>query len=402
MTHILFITTHNLATNPRLVKEISLAVDNHFKVTVICFQFNNWSFPNNIKLLESFRDVKFVIIPAGRRPLLPWLRSAFLEKFYRKLCSLFSLSIGMRANAISRRNLLIIKALKKVEKPDWVIGHNPGALYATYYAAKQFGCHSGFDVEDYHPGETNHNVVQELTRQLMQQLLPSFDYVSFASAPIRKQCVIADGITPLKYSLLIHNAFPQQEFSAVGPIQHGKMKLVWFSQHISFNRGIEHIISIVAAHADKMELHLYGHVDAIFQEQYFPESEAIVLHGVVTQQQLHHELVAYDIGLALEPGKDLNNELAVSNKMMAYLQSGLFILATDTIGQFSFLKDLSNAGIVIKKDFSNVRERLFDLAEEINQIRSERKKRMESMLPFSWDHASLPLLHEWSREKHRN
>ncbi|MBS1756688.1 MAG: hypothetical protein JSU03_05375, partial [Bacteroidetes bacterium] len=49
---ILFISTHNLATNPRLVKEIELALANGFSVEVVCFIFRNWSYAINEQMIE--------------------------------------------------------------------------------------------------------------------------------------------------------------------------------------------------------------------------------------------------------------------------------------------------------------------------------------------------------------
>ena len=43
------------------------------------------------------------------------------------------------------------------------------------------------------------------------------------------------------------------------------------------------------------------------------------------------------MGLALEPGKDLNNKLATSNKLLLYLLGGLAIAATNVPGQRAIL-----------------------------------------------------------------
>ncbi len=66
---ILFLTTHNLATNPRLLKEVELALANGNAVELICFEFNNWSYHLNEELKTRLSNVKIHTINAGRNPI---------------------------------------------------------------------------------------------------------------------------------------------------------------------------------------------------------------------------------------------------------------------------------------------------------------------------------------------
>jgi hypothetical protein len=374
-----------------------LAVESGFKVTTICFEFDNWSKSINDHMLKSFPEVTFILLPAGRKPLWPWFFSSTTERLWRLFSKYIKLSTAKKAQAISRRNRLLLKAIGKADRPDMVIGHNPGTLYATYFAAQHFRCRSGFDVEDYHPGESNPVQVQRLTKVLMQELLPHFDYVSFASAPIMKQCVEDDDISNIPSSLLLNNTFPENEFDANFKIHSGKIKLIWFSQHISFNRGLEGIIDILKNYPDEMELHLYGHVNPDFEAAYLYNNKQVILHGVQPQKELHHELALYDIGLALEPGKDLNNELAVSNKMMAYLQSGLFVIATNTEGHTQMLANLQGHGILIKKDFSDTMNQFQLVIDTIEYIRFNRVARFNHAMSYSWEKHAAVLSQEWKK-----
>ena len=133
----LFLTTLNLASNPRLVKEIRLALHLKKKVTVICFRFNNWSSEINDKLLSEFQSVRFIQIDGEKSSYFSWLTSAISEWINRKLSKWISLPLFMHAVAISRRSQLLVDALKKVSAADWVVGHNPGAIYATYKASQK-------------------------------------------------------------------------------------------------------------------------------------------------------------------------------------------------------------------------------------------------------------------------
>jgi glycosyltransferase involved in cell wall biosynthesis len=44
----------------------------------------------------------------------------------------------------------------------------------------------------------------------------------------------------------------------------------------------------------------------------------------------------FDIGLALEPGRDLNNQIALSNKIFTYLLAGNAVIFSDTPAQKKF------------------------------------------------------------------
>ena len=113
---ILFVSTLNLATNPRFVKEIKLALTNGFSAEVICFEFDNWSYDFNRQLVGELSGAKFHIIPAGRKPFLPWAASVVWEKFYRLTGALIPLPPALRSKGISRRSGLLVKEIKKLNK----------------------------------------------------------------------------------------------------------------------------------------------------------------------------------------------------------------------------------------------------------------------------------------------
>lgn len=393
---ILFITTHNLATNPRLVKEIELALQHEYKVEVIGYIFRNWSYEVNNELQQQFkkRGVQFHCIEAGRENKLEWFISVFKEKGYRLFSKLLSLQTCALANSISRRNTGILKALKKITSADWVIGHNPGALWATLSAGKKLNCKTGFDIEDYHPGEGDNFHLQKLTKKLMQQVLPNMDYVSFAAPLIMNEVKKDIGFDNCNWFTVL-NYFPAQEFYSSHPELSGPAKLVWFSQHINSGRGLELILPPVKQLAGKVELHLYGNVNLDFKKEYLDNIENVFLHGTLSQKELHGKLCRYDIGLALEPAKDKNNELAISNKLLAYLQAGLYVMATGTKSQYTFLKDFPGMGICFDYKENDSEKVLLQILETIDSIRSSRQERLRNFKNNNWENESKKLLKVW-------
>lgn len=393
--HILFITTHNLATNPRLLKEIQLAKNAGYKISVVCFEFNNWSKALNDAILQELDSINLIKLQAGRKPLAGWAYSVFTETLCRLMIKAgFRLKGQYLAQAVNRRSLLLLRAIKKVGHADLVVGHNPGALYATWKAAQKFKCRVGFDVEDYHPGEGNDDVLQDTCRKLMQQVLPKMNYVSFA-APLIKQAVKEDIGEEKPSWITIKNYFPAAEFIIPQQLQ-GSVKMVWFSQNISSGRGLELILPIVKQLKGQVELSIYGHPDPDFYEQAIRGIDNVTVCSPLPVQELHKILSTADIGLALEPSKDRNNELAISNKILAYLQAGLFVLATDTKAQAQVLNENPGAGKIFTANINEAGNAIKDCIANIDQIRAERLKRYRDF-NHSWEKESLLLLETWKK-----
>jgi hypothetical protein len=393
LSKILFLTTHNLATNPRVVKEIKLALQHNYKVVVICYIFRNWSYDMNEDLLKDLKsqNVVFHCLEAGKESTTQWLGSVTKEKWNRLLAKIFSLKNSKLANAVSRRNAGLMQAIRKVNSADWVIGHNPGALWATLNAGKRLNCKMGFDVEDYHPGEGNDKHLQQLTKDLMQQVLPKMDYVSFA-APLIMEAVEKD----LKYNdtnwFTILNYFPADEFKLSETQVSGPLKLVWFSQNINVGRGLELILPSVKSNPEKVELHLYGNVNKDFKKENLDGINNIFLHRAVSQIELHGELAKFDIGLALDIPTDINRELAITNKLLAYLQAGLYVLASDTKSQHSFMASFPDMGICFNYEQNDSKEILENILINTDNIRNTRWERFETFKSNNWEKESLKLV----------
>jgi hypothetical protein len=92
----------------------------------------------------------------------------------------------------------------------------------------------------------------------------------------------------------------------------------------------------------------------------------------------------------------LNNELALSNKVLAYLQAGLFILATDTIEQKRYMDELTDAGVLVKKNFENAEEVLLQLHSDIVKLRKNKFIRFQNAKSMSWENSGSTLSKIWT------
>ena len=71
---ILFISSANLTTNPRLQKELKLAVNQGYEVDFVGFFSDNWSDRVDEKIIKNI-NANFSYISATRKPFFKWFVS---------------------------------------------------------------------------------------------------------------------------------------------------------------------------------------------------------------------------------------------------------------------------------------------------------------------------------------
>lgn len=398
---LLFITTSNLATNPRLVKELYLASSLKFDIDVIQFNLDNWSHFYTQQIKGNLPKVNFIEIEAGRRPFIPWLVSSFLERFFYRI-PLPILPLSWLSISLNKRAFLIQRHFRNIQdKPDLIIAHNPGSFYPAMLFAKQYKSEFAIDVEDYHPGETFDGRVTERMEKLMQLVLPKAKYVSFASKLIleRVKSDMHKSNSNLCNPTLINNVFSKEEFVSKTnyALDQGKLNFVWFSQNIDYSRGLESIFTLLDNFGNDISLTLFGNLREEFFQKEITHRNYIWTEQPIAQHKLHSILSNFDIGLALEPGRDLNNSIAVSNKIWAYLQSGLYILASNTPAQVDFIEKFPTNGEVFFCEKEKARLQIKNMIQNKDQIRNSLGERKLINDLVNWENESKKLIPIWRK-----
>ncbi|MCU4165560.1 hypothetical protein [Carboxylicivirga caseinilyticus] len=425
--HILFLTTNNLATNPRLYKELCYALELGHQCTLLQFKLGNWSDCRSDELLvksDELKRVQVINIDATPTDRIKWLKWGLLEKFAQKLYPIFKRSMKINALATSRRAFqLLHTALKLNEKPNLICAHNLGTLYPAWKCSQKWNIPFVFDVEDYHPGEfIRFDAKNEKKRRefLMKKLLPDAHALTLASPLISEYTLKLIGGHPNHKVIL--NSFPSSEFIMpktydLVPKTSNALRLVWFSQKISFGRGLEQLLEALTLLIKSSDLLTYqpinltliGDLDPSFKQQIIQpflssiasakedKSQIINLHieNPMSQPDLHAELANHDISLALEPGKDLNNNLAISNKIIAYAQAGLYILATDTPAQKQFMDTDTNRGCISGQTVVKLKDSLFNLMSKTESIRRQHQERFKRGKELAWEQEREKLITIW-------
>ncbi len=393
--HILILTSTNLACNPRCLKELRLIVDMKISVTVVAFNLHNWSTERERELNKELQGINFQYLEGSRKNFFPWLLSSIFEKAGRILLPFFSSNLSLCALAVSKRSWLLFRWIKNCKvKPDLIIAHNAAAFYPAYWLAKKNKIPFALDIEDYHPGETIPATVKKGVSILMKNLIEKSTYASYGSPLIMQYCEkLLEVSNPC--SFVINNFFPGSNFKHVVTVITEKIQLVWFSQNIDKGRGLEELLSVFTRFNDAFELTLIGNPKEPFCSKEIKNKRGISIVNSVHPTVLNLMMKQFDIGLALEPGKDLNNTIALSNKILTYFQAGLFILASDTLAQELFIQQHPAHGIcssLMKESLIHSFERLLKDKEQIRALRSNRFKNAAA---FNWENESTVLKDKW-------
>lgn len=396
----LFITSANLTTNPRTLKEIKLALSKGFEVDFAGFRLGGWSDENDDKVRRELPLLHCIYFDATRSSLLVWFFDSVLERFARVLWRLAPRSLFVSALAHSKRTMRMLSFLKQVKKGDYdfVIGHTLAAFYPAYKIARKAGAKLGLDVEDYHPGERIEPLIKnekERREELMKGLLPKADYITSASDLITIEVNnLAGGIALKNHSIL--NYFSKTEFSNPVTDNDVKLKLVWFSQNINYGRGLETLLSVWDKLHDAFSLTLIGKLDDNFHKKYLKQYPDILIRPAMKQADLHNALGNYDIGLALEDtNADYNRNICLTNKILAYYQAGLYILATDTEAQKKFISLNAGHGEIIGQRPEAILAALNNIHKSKAAIKSKAPHRFWQAQAYCWENEATKVFAIW-------
>lgn len=389
MKKILFITASSIAANPRLVKNYIHYSSKGHKCTIVAFKYGDWTDELSQIIIEK-HQMKCILISASRDPFTPWIKAVIMDKI-SKLMYWLNPSPYWTAVASSKRVYQLLATLNKIDFPvDFIEGHTLAALYPSDYLSKRLNVPFLYDVEDYHPEEiiVDAGIKEKYRRiQLFKNHIPSASLVTSASPLIGKEVEKLLG-WKLGRIVPINNSFFSNEFNVPqNDSASGVVKFLWFSQKITFGRGLELFIESAAPFRTKIELTLIGSLDSQFYNEWIePNKDFIKVHSPMTQVDLHERLSSYDIGLVIElTSVDLNKDICLANKLFAYLQSGLFLYATDTSGHVLFLKRYPKAGIINKQNVKDFGLGIEKIIESIDFIRGNKNIRYENAKVLAYE-----------------
>jgi glycosyltransferase involved in cell wall biosynthesis len=352
---ICIVTSEQLSTNPRVVKEADALADAGYDVRVVACQWMDWSHREDA-LLSQGRNWRCKIIDRSRElaPFLFWY-SRIRHYLARRFVAPLAFAPWLVERAVNRIVPEIVRAAAS-EPANLFIGHNLPGLPAAVKAARAHEARSAFDAEDFHSGMGVSAVIpligDRLAEVIERRYLPHCEYVTAASPGIAQ--AYAERFM-IKLPRVILNAFPLSERPKTFRPHNPKapLTLYWFSQVIGARRGLEEIVRALAiTQSRNIELHLRGQWQPGYREQL---NQVAIAAGLQPTQIISHDLAPpkemirlasqYDVGIALEQPVSKNRDVCLTNKILTYLLAGNAVIATATTAQMRFMQTIPGAGL---------------------------------------------------------
>ncbi len=352
---ICIVTPGSLSSNPRVVKEADALAAAGYRVRVVFTQDMEQHVAFDVGVTQN-RDWQAVPIrwtKSGWGPRLLRYRTGLRQALFRRLAQ-----SGWRREPVAElANARLYRELLRAacrEPADLIIAHYVPALSAAYRAAKRLRVPFAFDAEDDHFGEFTAEEKDSLTARLVDHLqakyLPQCVYISTASEGIADALVERYGVASASP---VHNVFAwadrKELDGAVNDRRGPGLSLIWFSQVIGLNRGLQDVIRAAGLVRGNLQVHLRGNlypeVKSALDELARESSVAgrVYYHPPVPPSELLSRTAEHDIGMAVEQPVSRNRLQTCTNKVFFYMLAGVAIAATDTPGQRRILESAPEA-----------------------------------------------------------
>lgn len=401
------VTSAHLSYNPRALKEADALSEAGFDVRVVGVTHDDQ---------RKFLDEELVKTRAWRFESLDvrksgssysiWCYYTLRQRFFAAVFKITFGRFGLESSY--SRYWTGLARLASNEKADLYIAHNLPALPAAAKAARRHGAKLGFDAEDFHRGEfletVENSSIIALTTAVEEIYIPQCEHLTAASDGIGDIYTQLFGITR---PLTILNVFPLSLRSGIVPKaelakeRRGEgLSLYWYSQVIGPDRGLEDVLDAMALVGPGVYFHIRGAWAAGYDQVFMAKARELGIAdqvhylSPVPPDELIERAAMHDVGLALEPGDRRNNDIAVSNKLLAYLLSGLVVIASDTQGQRAIMSGVSGVGYLIGSDkvieISNYVSEL--IADKAKLVHTKNKSLYYSNEIYCWDKECLKLV----------
>lgn len=392
--NVLLVTTANMASNPRCLKEVKALLSEGYDVSIVKFRFSNWTKEPEQLIEQELQGVNWIEFDISDRSSFLWVRSTIVQQFSKRLSKFIKGSVKLLSYAFDKRVFILHRMLEsRVSHADIVIAHNPGAFWPAYEYARKKRIPFGIDVEDYHPGETNNENDAAQMKTIMRGILPEANYISAASPLILKNTLTEIGSYSGR-SEVIENVFSieGQPVFDNNLDYNNSLKLFWFSQVVGLDRGIQDVVmamnkivdfpilvTILGSCDDKVKNSLNSLLSS--------DKHKIVFRKNVSQSDLFKEAARHHIGLALEANSNFNRNICLTNKIYTYLLCGNAIVASGTDAQSRFMDENPDVGVVYpigdSDALASLLKGLHSSPKEISKMRAAAYKKAQER--YCWE-----------------
>lgn len=223
------------------------------------------------------------------------------------------------------------------------IAHSEAALWVVNELARE-GRKVGVDMEDWFsrdlPPDAQRNRPVGLLQALEANVLAASVHRTCTSQAMSAALAAAYGCPE---PLVIYNAFPWSDRVRLDGLCKDRRNpdvpsIHWFSQSIGPGRGLEDLFAALKFLEVDAEVHLRGTLWDGYRgwlERSLPAARRsrVFFHPLVSNDELPSRIAEHDIGVSLDPDAPESRNVTVTNKILQYMQAGLAVVATSTLGQ---------------------------------------------------------------------
>lgn len=393
---IVLISSGQPSLNPRLVKEADNLVAHGYQVTVIYQFWNQWGTTLDEDLLKQKKWRAILVGGSPRVSKYTYWLSRIRHKLGQKLIAAVGVKAPFAEMALGRcTNLLTREALK--HPANLYVAHNLAALPAAVTAARKHGVKCGFDAEDYHRNEVSddiNNIDVKLKAFIEDIYIPQVNYLTTSSPLISAAYTRLYNLSPI--TILNTFLLPAKPLNVHRADE--KLRLFWFSQTISLERGVGDCIKVLAGLNDNtIELNLLGYATNIVKlkiQEITDGKVTVIIHPPIPPDDIIPFASQFDIGLAMEDSTPYNRDICLTNKIFTYIQAGLAVIATDTTAQTQLLKKYPHIGLVYqKKDINSLTAAIRSYKDNQEQLSNTKQSALQAAAKdLNWEHESKKFL----------
>jgi glycosyltransferase involved in cell wall biosynthesis len=333
---ICIITAGTVQSSPRVVREALVLADAGFRVDVLCRSSSGEV--RRLAAAQVFAELgqRASISDAGESATRRWWRR-LQHGMSRQIYGTLATAIVPAASSVVQGGSALQRMCDSVEA-DLYIGHGIAGLAVAAKTGRARGKPWAFDAEDFHTAEMKESDWpagrREIFRAVEARLIPRCAHITAASPGIADAYATAYGV---KRPTVVLN-LPLESWGSEAPADDRASgpSVFWISQTIGPNRGLECAVRAIGSARTRPHLYLQGSVSDGYRAELSRiaaiagADQRVHLLDPCSPQDADRAPAGFDIGFAGEPGFCRNNEIALSNKLFAYMQSGLATVASDT------------------------------------------------------------------------
>jgi hypothetical protein len=346
---ICIVTNLHLSSNPRVWKEANSLADKGYQVVILTV----WTSAKKKKEDQLYIRNKAVKYKAPINLIKGEARSfdRFVIRFKSRVAREAKKTLNLEFEEGVGYGIGKMLKAAVAEKADLYIAHTEYGMVVGNKLLKM-GYNVAYDIEDWY--SRDYLVAERMVDLLTENEKYALNNGKFIACP---SYAMGDALQKAYDSPsieVIYNGFSKKENTNQEIRKKVKAdSLVWFSQTIGADRGIETVIQALEIIQDKpLELHLIGAAVAGYEEtlkEKFPFhlGHKLFIHPPVVHFDLIGQLAKYEIGLAIENNFPENRNVTVSNKTLQYLQAGLKVLTTATEGQEEVAESFPESMVIV-------------------------------------------------------